>query len=399
MTEETPAGENRAPVFSLFACCIPVRGARRSVICDLQRQSFQFIPNGLYEILTEHPGKPIAEIQAAYDHEYDAEIEEYFDFLLRHEFGFWCRDPERFPPLDLTWEAPERITNAILDVDDRSRHDYGKILRELDDLGCKALEVRCFHRCPLSELKSILEAARHGRLRSIELLAGYGPELTPEALGNLFKEHRRLSGVVIHSAPEKQRFPPDRAGVSLEYRTEVIDSPACCGKIHPGYFVVDVATFAEAQKHNTCLNRKLSVDARGEIRNCPSLPRSFGNVREVSLHSALAQRDFTALWSINKDQIAICKDCEFRYVCTDCRAYLRDAADLYSKPSKCTYDPYTAEWRSPPAFSEKEKHDEEDGASQQRAVPASHRHRDEADHGGPDHPDGHHHLRDRQPEP
>jgi hypothetical protein len=65
------------------------------------------------------------------------------------------------------------------------------------------------------------------------------------------------------------------------------------------------------------------------------------------LHSALAQRDFAALWSINKDQITVCKDCEFRYVCTDCRAYLLDAGDLYSKPSKCTYDPYTAEWRPP----------------------------------------------------
>jgi SPASM domain peptide maturase of grasp-with-spasm system len=135
--------------------------------------------------------------------------------------------------------------------------------------------------------------------------------------------------------------------VVLEYRTEVVDSPTCCGKIHPGYFVVDVETFAEGQRHNTCLNRKISVDARGEIRNCPSLARSYGNVREVPLHSALAQRDFTALWSINKDQIAICKDCEFRYICTDCRAYIQDAGDLYSKPSKCTYDPYTAEWQPP----------------------------------------------------
>ena len=299
--------------------------------------------------MTEHAGLTVAEVQAAYGHEYDAEIAEYFDFLLHHEFGFWSSDPDaadRFPPLDLAWEAPERITNAILDVDARSDHDYAKILGELDDLGCKALEVRCFHRCGLAELRAILDAARYGRLRSIDLLAGWSPELTLEALASLAAEHRRLSSIVVHSAPES-RETTDRRGVGLVLRREVVDSPGCCGKVHPGYFVIDLETFAEGQKHNTCLNRKIAVDARGEIRNCPSLPRSFGNVREVSLHSALAARDFKDLWTINKDQIAICKDCEFRYICTDCRAYLRDAADLYSKPSKCAYDPYTAEWQPP----------------------------------------------------
>jgi SPASM domain peptide maturase of grasp-with-spasm system len=364
------------PVFTLFACCLPVKGARRSVICDLQRQSFHFIPNGLYEILTEHAGETIEQIKSFYEHEYDEEIDGYFDFLQAHELGFWCSDPSRFPPLDLTWEAPERITNAIVDVDARSAHDYAKILGELDDLGCKALEVRFFHSCRLDELRAVLEAARYGRLRSIDLLAGWGPELTPEALAELVREHRRVSSVVIHSAPERRRLEPQRTGVTIEHRTEVIDSPRCCGQVHPGYFVVDLETFAEGQRHNTCLNRKISVDARGEIRNCPSLGRSFGNVREVSLHSALAQRDFTALWSINKDRIDICKDCELRYVCTDCRAYLSDAADLYSKPSKCTYDPYTAEWRPPveptAGILDKGAIHEEDGKDRRQAVPAAH---------------------------
>src|SRR4051794_34507192 len=93
------------PVFALFACCIPVQGARRSVVCDVQRQSSKFTPAGLYEILTEHRGKTVPEIKAAYGHEYDEEIDEYFEFLLRHELGFWCDDPDLFPAIDLTWET------------------------------------------------------------------------------------------------------------------------------------------------------------------------------------------------------------------------------------------------------------------------------------------------------
>ncbi|MNL67068.1 hypothetical protein D3C87_1916250 [compost metagenome] len=31
-------------------------------------------------------------------------------------------------------------------------------------------------------------------------------------------------------------------------------------------------------------------------------------------------------------------------MCTDCRAYVEDPKDIYSKPLKCGYDPYTNEW-------------------------------------------------------
>lgn len=340
------AGEE-GRVFALFACCVPVRGARRSVVCDLQRQSFRFIPNGLYEILTEQCGKSVREIKDAYGREYDEEIDEYFELLEREELGFWCRDgdAERFPRLDLSWEAPERITNAIVDVDGDSDHDFARIFDELDDLGCKALELRFFRACGLGELRRILEAARHRRLRSIELLLGHCDELTDAALEQLAGDYPRVSGIAVHSAPQARQVELELQGVVVEHVTQVIDSHRCCGQIHPGYFVTNLETFSEAQKHNSCLNRKIAIDARGEIKNCPSLGRSFGNAREVSLHSAAAHRDFAALWSINKDQIAVCKDCEFRYICTDCRAYLTDPSDLYAKPSKCTYDPYTAEWR------------------------------------------------------
>ena len=37
--------------------------------------------------------------------------------------------------------------------------------------------------------------------------------------------------------------------------------------------------YLESLRFNSCLNRKLSVDARGEIRNCPSMPASFGNAK------------------------------------------------------------------------------------------------------------------------
>ena len=62
------------------------------------------------------------------------------------------------------------------------------------------------------------------------------------------------------------------------------------------------------------------------------------------MNLAINSDGFKDKWRITKDQIEICKDCEFRYVCSDCRAYVENPEDIYSKPLKCGYNPYTCEW-------------------------------------------------------
>ncbi len=331
-------------VFKMFACCYPVRGARRSVVCDLQRAAFRFIPNGLYDILTAHDGETVGQIKAAYDHEYDQEVEQYFEFLIGQEFGFWCDDPEAFPPLDLDWEAPQRITNAILDVDAQSAHDYPGIFRQLDELGCPAIEVRFFSGMSPVAIREVLAVSALSRLRSIDLLGPYSDEVVKIDWPELARKFQRLHKVFLHSAPEDRIEEIGGLGTVLLHRRQRIDSPSCCGEVHAAYFVTNMATFTESQSHNSCLNRKISVDATGEIKNCPSLADSYGNVRETTLSEALVKPGFQRLWNVTKDQIKICKDCEFRYICTDCRAYTQDPEDPCSKPSKCRYDPYTAQW-------------------------------------------------------
>ena len=69
---------------------------------------------------------------------------------------------------------------------------------------------------------------------------------------------------------------------------------------------------------------------------------NFGHISNISLLSVVENLEFKKKWNIKKDQIEICKVCEFRYICTDCRAYTTDG--LYSKPLKCNYDPYKGEW-------------------------------------------------------
>ena len=118
-----------------------------------------------------------------------------------------------------------------------------------------------------------------------------------------------------------------------------------CGRISADYFSVNIPAFMESQEHNTCLNRKISIDGKGYIKNCPSMKENFGHIGNTTLAEALSHPDFKQYWNINKDSISVCKDCEFRHICTDCRAYLEQPDDVYSKPLKCGYDPYTCTWQ------------------------------------------------------
>jgi SPASM domain peptide maturase of grasp-with-spasm system len=74
------------------------------------------------------------------------------------------------------------------------------------------------------------------------------------------------------------------------------------------------------------------------------MTKDYGNISSTTLQEALNHPDFKKYWNITKDKISACKDCEFRHICTDCRAYIENPEDIYSKPLKCGYNPYTCEW-------------------------------------------------------
>ncbi|WP_109851911.1 grasp-with-spasm system SPASM domain peptide maturase [Aquimarina sp. AU58] len=338
---------NSGKFFKLYASCLPVLGANRSTICDVERNKLHFIPNILCEILVEHATKSIEEIKQFYNNEADDIIDEYFDFLIEHELIFFTEEPDLFPPLDLTWKSPSIITNALIDVDSKSEHDFAKIFKELDEFNCKALEIRFFEEIPISKVNQILTICKYGRLSSIDLLLKYSDETQEQKLEQLSNTYKKVTSITIHTAPEKNQysFQTGSMATNILFTTQNINSSNHCGVVSTHYFSTNQEFFLESQKHNSCLNRKISIDIRGDIKNCPSMSKSYGNINNTSLSEALQKDGFKKYWTITKDQIDICKDCEFRHVCTDCRAYTNDPNSLFSKPLKCGYDPYTNEWK------------------------------------------------------
>ncbi|MFM2392225.1 MAG: hypothetical protein RLZZ546_202 [Bacteroidota bacterium] len=218
-------------------------------------------------------------------------------------------------------------------------------ITQLSNYSCHSVQIRIFNSISLIDINNLLSIIKNKRISSLELMIKHDSILSENDLFNLFNICDRLSFLVVFGAPYSKTTNIELGKFGfIFYIKEEIVSEKSCGLIDPSLFVINMKTYTESLHHNSCLNRKISIDTEGNIKNCPSMSESFGNIRNTTLAEAIELPQFKKYWDINKDMIHVCKDCEFRYICTDCRAYVEDPDDILSKPLKCGYNPYTGEW-------------------------------------------------------
>jgi SPASM domain peptide maturase of grasp-with-spasm system len=333
--------------YLLCANVIPVKGVNRSVICDVTRGSYHMIPNALYAILKDKTVKSFEQVLDKYSDgtmETVETIEGYFDFLIGRDFIFYSDFPDYFSNLELDWDFPAEVSNAVLDIKEFDLKNTLSLLHQLEMLGCNSVQLRFMQYCSLDVLKFLFSELSHSIIDIIEIIMPYFNDEETKQWKFFVEYELRIHFIQFYNAPiyETLLEPKDGHGSVFTIKDNFINQKNC-GVISPFYFVSNIYAFTEAQQHNTCLNRKISIDTEGYIRNCPSMPEHYGNIKDTTLQEAMQHPDFKKYWFINKDQIAVCKDCEFRYICTDCRAYLEDPKDILSKPLKCGYNPYSGE--------------------------------------------------------
>jgi len=328
--------------FKLFPYCIPVKGYKRSIICNLHDHNFIFIPNSLYDLLINLESNSLTITNNKLKKEEQDIVNQNLSYLVEKEFGFESQgiNKECFPDLSLNWNTPSLITNAIIDIDNSSDFNFNNIIEQLNEIRCKFLQLRIYYYIDLKNIIKILNLFEVSSILSIDVVLPYNKNYL-EKLTEVITKIKRITSIYFYESP---KFEINKTNsVNIVYSTGSISSEFDCGKISPIDFQVNISNFTESLKYNSCLNRKISITKRGEIKNCPAMDKSFGNIRTDKLIDILNNKAFKKVWNINKDKIDVCKDCEFRYICTDCRAIREKKSDIYSKPLNCSYNPYTNE--------------------------------------------------------
>jgi SPASM domain peptide maturase of grasp-with-spasm system len=218
-----------------------------------------------------------------------------------------------------------------------------KALAELSELRTPYIELRIFEALPFKQVLRLLEQIQSLHFKQLTILVKHTAEWTIEQIEAPFKYMTVIGGINVFNSPENKQHTLHQGTTTVNYTTKLL-SNCSCGVTNPAFFYPNLSFYEEAKLFNSCLNRKIAIDGTGEIKNCPSIQQSYGNIKDKSLLAVISQKRFQQVWDITKNQIHTCKACEFRDICQDCRAYLSDPNDIYSKPLKCGYNPYTNEW-------------------------------------------------------
>ncbi len=342
--------------FRLYSCIIPVKGFTQTLLLDTNRHTNYIVPNDLYDIIT-HDLIDFENLKELYSDSKHIIIE-YQNYLLKYDLIFELEesDLDRFPKIDTSWSTPYKITNMIIDIGeyDLNLEDFS---RQIGLLGTEALQIRLFDSNKLSCIKDIVDHLNSGyrtnKLNDIQISISINDDLFYS------KENRSIlkwldhspitSSISLYRISLNAKLPFFKNFTKLRLFDKEIKDEKSCGEIHDNINYINNDIVFESLNFNSCLNCKLSIDKHGNIKNCPSMPQSFGNIKDTSFEKALSHPDFKSNWNLTKDHIEVCKDCEFRYICTDCRAYTerthtnKEGLDV-SKPLKCGYNPYTGEF-------------------------------------------------------
>lgn len=297
-----------------------INGFNRSCIYDLPRNHYDFLPlaivNKLYSFENRNRNTIIDQL--------DANEKLWLNYLIEKEYCFFIPQEfkDAFPKINFKWTTPSLISNTIIDLGKAtSRFDF-KILEELN---CKHLLIRIENYDDLNALYSLLKKKiGTTTFKSIDL------------------HIRKKSGTNYLSFKKRIKKEITQIMDISFYNKKRDDIPS----FFSPFFLININTFSESLRFNSYYNRKLYIDKDGNIKNGIEKECIFSNINQnIDLKKIVLSPNYRNIWSINKDKIDICKDCEFRYMCIDNRIPIKRDNETYYFEEECPYNPYISKWK------------------------------------------------------
>ena len=314
-------------------------GYRNCVVIDSCRNRILSANRSLYDFFLNSMLRSRKSIYSMYAKERET-LEEYLDFLFNNEIAFWGTMDELhlFSAYNNNWDYPSHITNAIVSCSTTTCDRLSELFGTFSQLCVEAIELYVGY--GVEQWPEIIKRMNKiVTLKYVKLFVPFNQDQDFAYYDNIIRINPVIDQIIIYSSPQTRT---NHTGTVINILQPIDFSN--CGLVDVAYFCHSIPFFTESQRHNTCLNRKICIDAEGYIKNCPAMARSYGNIKDTTLEEAINKPGFKDLWYICKDQIDVCKDCEFRYMCTDCRCFIKDPDNIYSQPAKCTYNPYICLW-------------------------------------------------------
>ncbi|MBK7587807.1 MAG: SPASM domain-containing protein [Bacteroidetes bacterium] len=214
-----------------------------------------------------------------------------------------------FKESDNYWCDFSTVQNSVIDLSDKNINYLEKIFIELSNLNCKYLQIRSrFRNMPNTTLFNLIRLIKSQDFLFVQLFLEYNIYVKDINFTDLFSSCPSIGEITYYSSPSRSHSIILNSFV-INYISEDFSSECICGLISAKLFAVNLSHFTESLSFNTCLNRKISIDVNGQIKNCPSMAKCYGNIRDTKLIDVVNDPEFQKVWHIKKDEITKCKDC------------------------------------------------------------------------------------------
>lgn len=197
------------------------------------------------------------------------------------------------------------------------------------------LELRFFKPQDTKLLFYVIKYIENFNFRSFQIII-QNNNYTLELIKKMFRLSNTLISVTVCNCSNTLDL--NLSGRRIIFTKDKVLDANHCGFVHSSYFNLDKTNFLIGKEYNSCLYGKISIDEFGNIKNCPAFKNSYGNIDEDSLNQIIKyNKSFYNSWLLKKDNINECKECELRYICSDCRAFTKNNT-LDSRPLNCNYE-------------------------------------------------------------
>lgn len=292
----------------------------------------------------------MGELKSFYNHEHDAGITALFDYIARKGYGFYTSTPQYFPPLDLSWASPFPITNAVIEA-----HNWdisSAALSEIVGIGCQAIALIFLAHISLSSIEQLfISKIKHSQTSYASIYMPYNETISRKDIEKILIRNQIISNISLLVDCKQQSIALlNELPTLLQSRVQLVDADVLSlGKNTTIFanknFVVNVTAFSEAQKYNLGQNRRVCIDRLGRIKNDLSHTTCFGQVGVDRVAEVLRSSAFRQKWTVAKDKVQVCCDCQYRYMCVDFTD-IEFVGGKWHRVEACRFNPHRNSWHS-----------------------------------------------------
>lgn len=335
-------------IYLHFSNCIPVRGYNRTAIYDLQKNKYILVPNQIFDLIQKNN----------YRISYRSITEEkktYINNLVTEGYGTIIDSASApfFHKIELKWDTNSHISNAQIDINIMKKGHKKIVLKtisQLKKLGCKNIQINFIEDASFEKYVEIIKCFNSLKdIESISLIIKHN-EAVIKKIDSFFIINNFISNIIIYSS-NKNYFDCEKN----IYFTKNSINDRLNYQIDYKYFRSNIQLFSESLEYNNYFNKKIGVDSNGFIKNSPELSEIFGNILSDSISELLQKEKMQKYWAVKKDDIDVCKYCEYRYMCIDSCPPKKRVDGTWYRPIECNYNPFICKWKGEKKYLSLEK--------------------------------------------